>query len=165
MNTISVYKNIRLPAMLKNTIPLVACKSCVEQALKSMVGSSILPTCVVGQGFVQSFDKEVNGLKHVTVYHGKTKIELKPAQTYSQDFIMVIDGQSIPVVKAASWVYSTELNLSSYRAYYCPVGQEVVLDTPKSIVRYNGKTVTVKEKTLMEDGTLCGLCGDNNNDK
>jgi len=204
MNTISlyiqtpmdimVYKNIRLPAMLKNTIPLVACKSCVEQALKSMVGSSILPTCVVGQGFVQSFDKkayayevdqcnhviasdcssefshailakEVNGLKHVTVYHGKTKIELKPAQTYSQDFIMVIDGQSIPVVKAASWVYSTELNLSSYRAFYCPVGQEVVLETPKSIVRYNGKTVTVKEKTLMEDGTLCGLCGDNNNDK
>jgi hypothetical protein len=41
---------------------------------------------------------------------------------------------------------------------------KVILDTPAARITYNGKEAVVEEKSIMADGSHCGLCGDYNND-
>merc|ERR1711931_34542 len=103
------YTNIRLPYQLTGMIPLVAGKNPAEQGYKALTGQSLMSQCVVGEGYVQTFDqktfsyqldecdhvvasdcsgdsdhsvmaKEVNGMKHITILSGQTKIQLSPAQ-------------------------------------------------------------------------------------
>merc|ERR1719354_438314 len=91
---ISLSKNIRLPEELKQVVPLVSGQSPLEQTYKALTGTPIYGKCVLGQGYVHSFDqktynyqidecdhlissdcskaqehsvlaKEVNGLKHI----------------------------------------------------------------------------------------------------
>merc|ERR1712179_419414 len=105
------FKNVRIPTEMKEIVPLVARKNSVEQTYKALTGTPLLAKCVLGQGYVHSFDKrsysyqidecdhmiasdcskdfnhailakEVNGHKHVTIFEGKTKIEKRPAQAY-----------------------------------------------------------------------------------
>merc|ERR1712083_665369 len=104
-----VFRNIRVPASLQNVLPLVAGQNPVEQTYTALYGKAFYPKCVVRQGYVQTFDKktysyqvdecdhvlvsdcsknsqnavlakEVNGQKHVTIYEGRTKIEVRPSE-------------------------------------------------------------------------------------
>merc|ERR1711874_762336 len=106
------YKNIRLPSQLQGVLPLVAGQNPVEQSYKALTGESLLSKCVVGQGYIQTFDKktysyqidecdhvaasdcsgdndhavmtkEVNGMKHITILAGQTKIQVRPARAYT----------------------------------------------------------------------------------
>merc|ERR1719436_2256053 len=110
---------------LKEVIPLVAGKSPIEQSYKAITGTPLIAKCVLGQGYVHTFDKktysyqidecdhliasdcsksqnhailakEVNGQKHVTIYEGKTKIELRPSQSYEsyvEEWTLKVDGE------------------------------------------------------------------------
>merc|ERR1711955_34723 len=53
-----VFRNIRIPASLQNVLPLVAGQNPVEQTYKALYGKAFYPKCVVGQGYVQTFDKK-----------------------------------------------------------------------------------------------------------
>merc|ERR1711988_1113765 len=51
------YRNIRLPYQLAGMIPLVAGKNPAEQGYKALTGESWMSQCVVGEGYVQTFDQ------------------------------------------------------------------------------------------------------------
>merc|ERR1712025_373440 len=135
-----VFKNIRLPVEAKHIFPLIAKKSPIEQSYEAITGSPLFGKCILGQGFVQTFDKktygyqvdacdhiitsdcskefnhavlakEINGQKHITVFHMKSKISLIPS--------------------------------------VC-------------VTLYNGKDAKVEDKNMLADGSQCGLCGDYN---
>eukprot|EP00092_Neocalanus_flemingeri_P041113 GFUD01044771.1.p1 GENE.GFUD01044771.1~~GFUD01044771.1.p1 ORF type:complete len:1713 (+),score=410.65 GFUD01044771.1:554-5140(+) len=181
-----VYKNIRLPAEMKKILPLVAIKNPVEQTYKALTGSPLYAKCVIGQGYVQTFDKktysyqldhcdhivasdcseeynhavlakEVNGLKHITVYHGQTKISLKPT------WKLELNGKEIAMVKNSVVYFKSVDQQHTYSAFWS-LENFVILDTPFTRVTYTGKMVTVEEKSIIADGSHCGLCGDLNND-
>merc|ERR1711973_93653 len=52
------YRNIRLPYQLAGMIPLVAGKNPAEQGYKALTGESWMSQCVVGEGYVQTFDQK-----------------------------------------------------------------------------------------------------------
>merc|ERR1719204_1637000 len=52
-----VFRNIRVPASMQNVLPLVAGQNPIEQTYKALYGKAYYPKCVVGQGYVQTFDK------------------------------------------------------------------------------------------------------------
>jgi len=189
-----VYKNIRLPTEVQYLLPVVSVLNPVEQSYKALTGSPLYGQCVLGQGYVQTFDKktygyqvdqcehlvtsdcskeyhhavtakEVDGWKHITVYHGLTKIELKPSNSYSSSgatFKLEINGQEISLIKNSPVSLKSEDMSSSFSALWS-LDNVVVLDTPSTRVSYNGKLATIEEKSILADGSHCGLCGDYNN--
>merc|ERR1712002_284237 len=149
--------------------------------------------CTIGQGYVQTFDKmsysyhvdecdhmitsdcskdlshavlakEVNGMKHVTLFHEQSKIELRPAQAYSNyvdEYHLTVNGQRVELQK------NQKITLQSSQepvTVYWSNDNTVVINTPNTRLVHSGKTVTVEEKS-NPDGSHCGLCGDYNLDK
>merc|ERR1719312_693496 len=60
MDTV-VFKNIRLPVEVKNIFPLIAKRSPIEQSYEAITGSPLFGKCILGRGFVQTFDKKTYG--------------------------------------------------------------------------------------------------------
>merc|ERR1719347_1513627 len=56
-----VFKNIRLPVEVKSIFPLIAKKSPIEQSYEAITRSPLFAKCVLGQRFVQTFDKKTYG--------------------------------------------------------------------------------------------------------
>merc|ERR1711936_733994 len=192
------FKNVRIPTEMKEIVPLVARKNSVEQTYKALTGTSLLAKCVLGQGYVHSFDKrsysyqidecdhmiasdcskdfnhailakEVNGHKHVTIFEGKTKIELRPAQAYQnyvEDWSLEVDGKKVSLNKNEKKIMkiNSPLSLETECTVYWHSDNVVEVNTPHSRITHKGKTVSVEEKSLMADGSHCGLCGDYNMD-
>merc|ERR1711868_263010 len=173
-----VLRNIRVPEQLRGICPFVAGQNPVEQTYKAITGSPLLGKCVLGQGYVQTFDKktysyqvdecdhlissdcsgntdhgifakEVNGQKHVTIYEGKSKIEVRPSKAYSQQVEKVTLISKSPLEQVTAYWSNDNV---------------VEIDTPHNRVQHQGKTVIVEEKSSA-DGSHCGLCGDYNQDK
>merc|ERR1711885_10879 len=120
-----------LPKELREIVPLVSGQSPLEQSYKALTGEPLYGKCVLGEGFVQSFDrktynyhidecvplitsdcskdqehavlaKEVNGLKHITIFESRTKIELRPTEAYQnfvEDWTCEVNGQKIQLKK------------------------------------------------------------------
>merc|ERR1711910_312116 len=187
-------KNVRIPTEMKEIVPLVARKNSVEQTYKALTGTSLLAKCVLGQGYGHSFDKrsysyqidecdhmiasdcskdfnhailakEVNGHKHVTIFEGKTKIELRPAQAYQnyvEDWSLEVDGKKVSLNKNEKKIMkiNSPLSLETECTVYWHSDNVVEVNTPHSRITHKGKTVSVEEKSLMADGSHCGLCGD-----
>ena len=112
------------------------------------------------------FAKEVNGQKHVTIYEGKSKIEVRPSKAYSQQvemFTIEVDGQEVPLKKHEKVTLISKSPLEQVTAYWSN-DNVVEIDTPHNRVKHQGKTVIVEEKSSA-DGSHCGLCGDYNQDK
>merc|ERR1712025_236912 len=190
-----VLRNIRVPQQLREICPFVAGQNPIEQTYKALTGSPLLGKCVLGQGYVQTFDKktysyqvdecdhllssdcsertdhgifakEVNGQKHVTIYEGNTKVEVRPSEAYSQQvekFTIVVDGQEVPLKKNEKIILSSRSPLNQVTAYWSN-DNVVEINTPHNRVQHQGKTVIVEEKTSA-DGSHCGLCGDYNQDR
>merc|ERR1711931_540450 len=188
------YTNIRLPYQLTGMIPLVAGKNPAEQGYKALTGQSLMSQCVVGEGYVQTFDqktfsyqldecdhvvasdctgdsdhavmvlaKEVNGMKHITILSGQTKIQLSPAQSYSsyvQGYQLSVNGQEVSLQQNQQVTLSSQDQITAYYSQ----DQTVTISTPSSRITHSGKTVQIEEKGSA-DGSHCGLCGDYNNDK
>merc|ERR1719182_379569 len=194
-----VFKNIRLPEELRQIVPLVSGQSPLEQTYKALTGTPLYGKCVLGQGYVHSFDqktynyqidecdhlitsdcsedqehavlaKEVNGLKHVTIYESKTKIELRPAQAYQnyvEDWTCEVNGQKIYLNKNEMKTIKIESDslLKGECTIFWHSDNVVEINTPHTRITHKGKTVSVEEKSLMADGSHCGLCGDYNMDQ
>merc|ERR1712033_15183 len=127
----AVFRNVRLPRSLQNVLPLIAGQNPVESTFKAVYGKPYYAKCTIGQGYVQTFDKksysynvdecdhvissdcsmglthavlakEINGVKHVTLFHEQSKIELSPAQAYSnyvEEYHLIVNGQKVPLKK------------------------------------------------------------------
>merc|ERR1712025_669291 len=190
-----VLRNIRVPQQLKEICPFVAGQNPIEQTYKALTGSPLLGKCVLGQGYVQTFDKktysyqldecdhllssdcsknaqnavlskEVNGQKHVTIFEGRTKIEIQPSEAYAgqvERFTMKVDGQEVALKKNEKITLSSSSPLDQVTAYWSN-DNVVEINTPHKRVQHQGKTVIVEQKTSA-DGTQCGLCGDYNQDR
>lgn len=188
------YSNIRLPYATKHFLPLIYDKKYEEQVYQAVSGSSLYPTCVVGKGYVNTFDKkvysygldscqhvlasdcsdqfthavlakEVNGLKEVTVYSGDTKLVVKPASTYTAGHPKWEVYVDGVLVDCVKQQW-TKVGSSSYGEYWVRVSHHhVTISSPHSRVRCAGHQVSVEEKVGMMDGSHCGLCGDYNGDK
>jgi len=187
MDTV-VYKNVRLPVLVEKIVPLIAKKSPMEQSYEALTGSPLYGKCLVGQGFVQTYDKktygyqldtcdhiitsdcskeyshaviakEITGQKHISVYYKKSKFSLIPSlATYKLE----VDGQEISVIKN-KMMYIPAKDLMSIFSIYWSADNIIVLETPVTrVTLYNGKDVKVEDKTLLADGSRCGLCGDYN---
>merc|ERR1712042_296709 len=169
------YRNIRLPSQLNGVVPFVAGMNPAEQSYKALTGEAMMAQCVLGEGYIQTFDKntysyqidecdhlvtsdcsgqnhhavmakEVNGMKHVTILSGQTKIYLSPAKAYSnqvEEYRLTVNGQSKTLQ---------------------PQDKTVIISCPSLKITHSGKTVKIEDKEAS-DGSHCGLCGDHNNDK
>ena len=51
------YRNIRLPSQLNGVVPFVAGMNPAEQSYKALTGEAMMAQCVLGEGYVQTFDK------------------------------------------------------------------------------------------------------------
>merc|ERR1712098_477361 len=94
--------------------------------------------------------KEVNGLKHVTIYQGQSQIELRPAQAYSNqvdNWKLSVNGQQVQLRKNEKITLKSSSALEQITAYWT-----------------NDNTVTL-EVNNTPNGSQCGLCGDYNMDK
>merc|ERR1711972_1191017 len=190
-----VFRNIRVPASMQNVLPLVAGQNPIEHTYKALYGKAYYPKCVVGQGYVQTFDKktysyqvdecdhlitsdcsqnhqhavlakEVNGLKHVTIYQSQSQIELRPAQAYSNqvdNWKLSVNGQQVQLRKNEKITLKSSSALEQITAYWTN-DNTVVINTPQVRLVHQGKTVTL-EVNNTPNGSQCGLCGDYNMDK
>merc|ERR1712168_1287412 len=188
------YTNIRLPYQLNGMIPFVAGKNPAEQGYKALTGQSLMSQCVVGEGYVQSFDqktysyqldecdhvvasdcsgdsdhsvmvlaKEVNGMKHITILSGQTKIQLSPAKAYSnnvEEYQLSVNGQEVSLQQNQQVTLSSQEQITAYSNE----DKTVTISTPSSRINHSGKTVEIEGKGWA-DGSHCGLCGDYNNDR
>jgi len=191
-----VFSNIRL-GQLGYTLPLIAGQNPIEKSYKTLTGSSLLAKCVVGQGYIQSFDKktysyqvdecdhvvasdcskdsshsiltkEVNGLKHLTIYQGLAKIQLRPAHAYTSyvdEYILSIDGETVPLKKNQIIKIKSSAAPKEEISAYWSNDNTVQVSTSSCRVTHYGQTIVVEEKSFIMDGSHCGLCGDYNGDK
>jgi len=187
MDTV-VFKNIRLPVEVKNIFPLIAKKSPIEQSYEAITGSPLFGKCMLGQGFVQTFDKktygyqldtcdhiitsdcskefnhavlakEINGQKHITVYYMMSKISL--IQSLSS-YKLEVDGQELSLIKNKMMYIPSKDLLSTFSVYWSS-DNSIILETPAvRVTLYNDKEAKVEDKNLLADGSRCGLCGDYN---
>merc|ERR1712112_667911 len=168
-----VFRNIRLPQTLQNALPLIAGQNPAETTFKAVWGKPYYAKCTIGQGYVQTFDKksysyhvdecdhvissdcskglthavlakEINGVKHVTLFHEQSKIELSDAHSngFIDEYIFTVNGQQVQLHK------NQQITLQS---------------TQGQVTVYLSSDNTVEEKSNT-DGSHCGLCGDNNQD-
>merc|ERR1712055_645549 len=110
-----------------------------------------------------NINQEVNGMKHITLLSGKTKIQLSPAQAYSnnvEEYQLSVNGQEVSLQQNQEVTLSSQEQIT---AYYSE-DQTVTISTPSSRITHSGKTVQIEEKGSA-DGSHCGLCGDYNNDR
>ena len=188
------YRNIRLPSQLQGVLPLVAGQNPVEQSYKALTGEPLLAKCVVGPGYIQTFDKktysyqidecdhvtasdcsgdndhavmvltkEVNGMKHITILAGQSKIEVSPAQAYTnqvEEYSITVNGQEQELIKNQKISLTSDKKISAYLTE----DKTVVISAPSSRITHSGKTVEIEESGPA-DGSHCGLCGDYNQDK
>merc|ERR1712002_395223 len=183
-----VFKNIRLPVELKSIFPLIAKRSPIEQSYEAITGSPLFGKCILGQGFVQTFDKktygyqldtcdhiitsdcskefnhavlakEVNGQKHITVYYMMSKISL--IQSLSS-YKLEVDGQELSLIKNKMMYIPSKDLLSTFSVYWSS-DNSIILETPAvRVTLSNDKEAKVEDKNLLADGPHCGLCGDYN---
>merc|ERR1712025_575467 len=183
-----VFKNIRLPVEAKHIFPLIAKKSPIEQSYEAITGSPLFGKCILGQGFVQTFDKktygyqvdacdhiitsdcskefnfavlakEINRQKHITVFHMKSKISLIPSVS---SYKLEVDGKEISLIKNKKMFISSKDLLSTFSVFWSS-DNSIILETPAVCVTlYNGKDAKVEGKNMLADGSQCGLCGDYN---
>merc|ERR1711962_1562178 len=155
-----VFRNIRVPASLQNVLPLVAGQNPVEQTYKALYGKAFYPKCVVGQGYVQTFDKKTYS------YQGQDQIELRPAQAYSNrvdNWKLSVNGQQVQLQKNQKITLRASSVLERITAHWTN-DNTVVINTPQVRIVHQGKTVTV-EVNNTPNGSQCGLCGDYNMDR
>merc|ERR1712179_593792 len=150
-----VFKNIRLPAEVKNIFSLIAKKSPIEQSYEAITGSPLFGKCILGQGFVQTFDKktyayqvdtcdhiitsdcskefnhavlakEINGQKHITVFYMMSKISLIPSLS---SYKLEVDGQELSLIKNKMMYIPSKDFLSTFSVYWSS-DNSIILETP-----------------------------------
>merc|ERR1711973_549086 len=147
------YKNIRLPYQLAGMIPFVAGKNPAEQGYKALTGESWMSQCVVGEGYVQTFDQK-------TYSYQIDECDHVVASDCSGDSDHSVNGQEMSLQQNKQVTLSTQEQITAYYGQ----DQTVTISTPSSRITHYGKTVEIEEKGSA-DGSHCGLCGDYNNDK
>jgi len=110
--------------------------------------------------------KVVSGWKHVKVYHLATEFKMMPASSYSamtKEYVIMVNGEAVSVAKNEKMsVHSSDH--TSHFSISRSMDDVITLETPDSIIHYDGITLEVQAKLITSMGLLCGLCGDNNRD-
>merc|ERR1712098_379447 len=163
-----VFRNIRVPASMQNVLPLVAGQNPIEHTYSYQVDEcDHLITSDCSQNHQHAvLAKEVNGLKHVTIYQGQSQIELRPAQAYSNqadNWKLSVNGQQVQLRKNEKITLKSSSALEQITAYWTN-DNTVVINTPQVRLVHQGKTFTL-EVNNTPNGSQCGLCGDYNMDK
>merc|ERR550517_2043468 len=89
--------------------------------------------------------KEVNGMKHITILSGQTKIQLSPAQSYSsnvQGYQLSVNGQEVSLQQNQQTTLSSQEQIT---AYY-DGDYTVTINTPSSRITHSGQMVEIEEK-------------------
>ena len=100
-------------------------------------------------------------MKHVTILSGQTKIQLSPAQAYSnqvEEYMLTVNGQSKNLQPQQKIILSQQERITAYLTQ----DKTVIISCPSLKITHSGKTIKI-EDILTVGG--CGLCGDHNNDK
>merc|ERR1712112_397470 len=156
-----VFRNIRVPASLQNVLPLVAGQNPVEQTYKALYGKAFYPKCVVGQGYVQTFDKKTYSYQVDECDHVITAdcSQNRNHAVLAKD----VNGQQVQLQKNQKITLRASSVLERITAQWTN-DNTVVINTPQVRIVHQGKTVTV-EVNNTPNGSQCGLCGDYNMDK
>jgi hypothetical protein len=80
-------------------------------------------------------------------------------QTYVEDWSIEVNGKKVTPNKNEKKTLENECTV------YWHSDSVVEINTPHTRITHKGKTVSVEEKSLMADGSHCGLCGDYNMDQ
>merc|ERR1711973_725725 len=100
--------------------------------------------------------KEVNGMKHVTLFHEQSKIELRPAQAYSNyvdEYKLTVNGQKVELQKGVKiTLQSSQEQVTVYWS-----NDNTVINTPNTRLVHSGKTVTVEEKAALMVPTVVSV--------
>merc|ERR1711881_511750 len=87
--------------------------------------------------------KEVNGMKHITILAGQTKIQVRPARAYTnqvEEYTVTVNGEEQQLRK------NSEISLSSDKRItaYLTEDRTVVISTPSSRITHSGKSYRSK---------------------
>jgi len=110
--------------------------------------------------------KVVSGFKHVKVYHLATEIKMMPASSYSamtKEYVIMVDGKAVSVAKNKKVSVHSSDHISLY-SISRSMDDVITLETPVSLIHYDGIKLEVQSKLIIPMGQLCGLCGDSNKD-
>merc|ERR1712112_122368 len=156
-----VFRNIRVPASMQNVFPLVAGQNPIEHTYKALYGKAYYPKCVVGQGYVQTFDKKTYSYQVDECDH---LITSDCSQNHQHAVLAKeVNGQQVQLRKNEKITLKSSSALEQITAYWTN-DNTVVINTPQVRLVHQGKTVTV-EVNNTPNGSQCGLCGDYNMDK
>merc|ERR1711862_297082 len=144
---------------------------------ESITGSPLFGKCILGQGFVQTFDKktygyqvdscdhiitsdcskefnnavlakEINGQKHITVFYKKSKISLIPS---ASSYKLEVDDQELSLIKNKIMVIPSKDLLSIFSVFWSS-DSSVVLETPAvRVTLYNDKEAKVEDRNLVAE--------------
>merc|ERR1712066_159343 len=95
----------------------------------------------------------------------KTRITLRPAQAYHnfvENWSLEVDDKKVSPNKNEKKTIKIESDslLKGEVTLYWHSDNVVEVNTPHSRITHKGRVVSVEEKSLMADGSHCGLCGD-----
>jgi len=110
--------------------------------------------------------KSIGGLKHIKVYHMITKIQIKPSTSYTpsnKDYVIQVDGNAYSIPQNTERQFHSADGTTVY-VISRSVDDVITVETPDSVVIYDGSHLDVKSKLWRAPGELCGLCGDGNGD-
>ena len=102
-------------------------------------------------------------MKHITILSGQNKINLSPAQAYTnqvEQYTITVNGEELELRKNEKISLTSDKKISAYLTE----DKTVVISTPTSRITHSGKTIEIEESGPA-DGSHCGLCGDYNKDK
>merc|ERR1711936_1264455 len=149
------YRNIRLPAQLAGVCPFVAGKNPAEQGYKALTGESLMAKCVVGEGYVQTFDKKTYSYQIDECDH-----VLASDCSGDSDHAVMVLAQEVSLQQNQQTTLSSQEQITAYYGG----DYTVTINTPSSRITHSGQMVEIEEKGTA-DGSHCGLCGDYNNDR
>jgi hypothetical protein len=182
----TVYSHVRLPTWTTYVLPLYHSKSVVEQSYQGVTGSPLYSQCSVAPGQVSTFNNKAYSyhmddcshlisadcaskthavlasnkgeVKHITVYYGDHKIELKaPASAYT--------NSSVAITIYVNGVATTFHAGQTISVAPCTITWKdgmIVVVTPANTVSYNGNILNIEDKSVIIGNSNCGLCGTNN---
>merc|ERR1712002_1288820 len=184
----TVFKNIRLPAWIRQILPLHHSTNLVEQVYRAVLGERLYGKCILERGHVHTFDKktynyqldaadcskrnshavlakEKDNAKHVMIFSENNKIVIEePATRYTRPTtpftVKTQTGEERMV--SVEVVPDQVAHLLEGQVSVSWARGVLTVDTPAHRVIYNGKTLDVMNKAVFAAGDQCGLCGDHN---
>merc|ERR1712212_944302 len=96
----TVFKNIRLPAWIRQILPLHHSTNLVEQVYRAVLGERLYGKCILERGHVHTFDKKTYNYQLDDCYHNRMRLSDKKAMCASSPSSPLQVSYSSPVTQA-----------------------------------------------------------------